>query len=91
MKKLEAEKLKKRNAKLLNMLMEERQKVEGYNELFKVHTAYISILLKKLGATEDKAVTISQEEVKGALEKLEPRAVVEGNGDLKLYFAEVER
>lgn len=52
----------------------ERQKVAGYEELAQVHSAYITILLNKLGATEDNMITITPDEVKEALEKYEARA-----------------
>jgi len=58
----------------------ERGKVKGYEELAIVHSAYITILLKKLGATEDNMVTITTLEIMEALQKYEARAVPAENG-----------
>lgn len=55
-------------------------KIAGYEEVAQVHSAYISILLKKLGATEDNMVTITPSEVTEALKKYEARAVNTGEG-----------
>ena len=55
----------------------EQEKVKGYAELARVHSAYISILLKKLEATKDNAVTVTGEEIKKAMEKYEARAMYE--------------
>lgn len=67
---------KKKFDKLIKMVEEERARVAGYNELAKVHTAYISILLKRLGATDEKsAANITNAEITEAMEKLEARAI----------------
>jgi hypothetical protein len=58
----------------------ECEKVAGYEELAKMHSAYITILLNKLGATEDNMLTITLDEVKEALEKYEARAKPAENG-----------
>ncbi len=79
--KLEREKNK--NRRLMKMIADERAKVAGYEQIAKLHSAYISILLKKLGATEDNMITITAEEVKEALKKYEARAIqVEGGYSL---------
>jgi hypothetical protein len=52
------------------MVAEEREKVAGYEQIAKVHSAYIAILLKSMG----NSVTITESEVKEALEKYEVRA-----------------
>ena len=70
-KKQELEKVKKQNQKLMKMLAEEREKIAGYEQIAKVHSAYIAILLKAMG----NAVTITESEVKEALEKYEVRAL----------------
>ena len=57
------------------MIAEERAKVAGHEQLAKVHSAYISILLQKLGATKDNMITITAGEVKEALRKYEARAM----------------
>ena len=69
-KKQEMAKLKKQNERLLKMVAEEREKVAGYEQIAKVHSAYIAILLKAIG----NSVTITESEVKEALEKYEVRA-----------------
>lgn len=64
-----------REAKLKQMIEEERQKVKAHEQIAKVHSAYISILLKKLGATEDNPQTFTKAEIKEALEKYEARGI----------------
>ena len=88
-KKQEIEKLKKRNDKLLKMLAEERLKIKGYEEVAKVHSAYIAILLKKLGATKDNMITITAPEVTESLNKYEARAIPMEEG-FSLYCEDVE-
>ena len=61
--------------KLKKMLMTERARVKEYEAIAKVHSAYISILLKKLGATEDNPQTFTKAEIKEALEKYEARGI----------------
>jgi hypothetical protein len=77
----------KQKEKLKQMLMEERQKVAGYEQIAQVHSAYISILLKKLGATEDNKVEIKASEVTEALGKYEARAEATEKG-FSLYYTE---
>ncbi len=83
---------KKKINKLMKMIGEERQKAAGYEQVAKVHSAYISILLKKLGAIDNNnSVTITQTEVKEALKKYEARAMVEPtNNSYKLYCEVIE-
>ena len=88
-KKLELAQLKKKNDKLIKMLTEEREKVAGYNQIAKLHSAYISILLKRLGATEDKPITITASEVTEALTKYEARAMQTEEG-FNLYCEVIE-
>lgn len=70
----------------------EKEKNKGYEQLAKVHSAYISILLKKLGATDSNtAISLTQAEVKEALEKNEARATIDNTAKTyKLYCAAVE-
>ena len=75
----------KQKEKLKKMLQEERDKVLGYEQLAKVHSAYIAILLKELGATEENMVTITPDEVTEALKRYEARAVPGGDGSFSLY------
>ena len=79
-KKQELKRVKKQNKRLLEMVANEREKVAGYEQLAKVHSAYISILLKKLGATEEKMITITASEVTEALKMYEARAIKVDNG-----------
>ena len=81
---LEAE--RKRNDKLLKMIGEAREQVAGYEQLAKVHAAYIAFLIQKLGATKDSPVTITKEDVVEAM-KLEVRGLPDGEG-FKLYIEE---
>ena len=57
------------------MIGEEREKVSGYEQLAKVHSAYISILLNKLGAARDNMITITASEVTEAFKRYEARAI----------------
>ena len=67
---------KKKFDKLIKMVEEERARVAGYNELAKLHTAYISVLLKRLGATsEESKVIVTNAEITEAMEKYEARAI----------------
>ena len=75
---------KNKNQKLLKMIAEEREKVAGYEQIAKVHSAYISILLNELGATKDNMITITASEVTEALKKYEARAI-QVDGGYGLY------
>lgn len=66
------------------LIATERAKVKGYEELAQIHSAYIIILLKKLGATEDNMVTIKPAEIVEAMQKYEARAVP-AEGSFSLY------
>lgn len=70
----------KQKEKLKEMLLVEREKIKGYEQIAQVHSAYISILLKRLGATKDNAVAFTDAEVKEALKKYEARAIRTANG-----------
>lgn len=80
--------LKKKNEKLLKMLNEEREKVVGYEQVAKVHCAYIAILLKRLGATKDSAVDIQPQEIAETIDKDEARAVISESGTYSLFYEE---
>ena len=75
----------KQKEKLKKMLVAEREKVKGYEQIAKVHSAYIAILLEKLGATEDNMLEIKAPDVTEALTKFEARAVQTENG-YSLYY-----
>lgn len=74
-KKQKLQKEKNKNHRLLKMIAEERAKVAGHEQLAKVHSAYISILLNRLGATQDNPLPIMASEVKEAMQKYEARAI----------------
>ena len=76
----------KKNAKLVKMVNAEREKVAGYEQLAKLHVAYIAYLLQKLGATRENPVAITKDDVAEAM-KLEVRGTPDGEG-FKLYIAE---
>lgn len=68
-----------------------KEKIKGYEQLAKVHSAYISILLNKLGATKDNTITINAEEVTKAMEKYEARAMYSPeNKSYSLYCEVIE-
>lgn len=79
----------KRNDNLKKMVEREREKVAGYEQIAQVHSAYISILLNKLGATKDNMITITASEVTEALKKYESRAMPAENG-YSLYCEVIE-
>ena len=79
----------KRNEALVKMVESEREMVAGYEQLAKVHSAYIAILLKKLEATKDNAVTVTGEEIKKAMEKYEARAMYEPTDKSWKLYCEV--
>lgn len=81
---LEAE--ERKNAKLLKMVNDERERVAGYEQLAKLHAAYIAHLLMKLGATKENPVTVTKDDVAGAM-KLEVRGLTTEEG-FKLYIEE---
>lgn len=49
------------------MVNDEREKVAGYEQLAKLHAAYIAHLLQKLGATKENPVTITKDDVTEAM------------------------
>lgn len=67
----------------------EKEKVKGYEEIAKVHSAYISILLNKLGATEDNPIVITPAEVKEVPERFEARATITKDGGYGLYVEDI--
>ena len=78
-----------KNNKLVKMINEEREKVAGYEQIARVHSAYISILLNKLEATKDNPVAITASEVTEALKKYEARAMPAEDG-YSLYCEVIE-
>lgn len=78
---------KAKKARMLNAVKEANEKVKGYEQMAQVQSAYISILLKKLGATEDNKVDIKASEVTEALQKYEARAIATDEG-FALYYTE---
>ena len=76
----------RKNAKLLKMVNDEREKVAGYEQIAKLHAAYIAYLLQKLGATKETPVTITKDDVAEAM-KLEVRGATCNEG-FKLYIEE---
>ena len=86
-KKQELANVKKQNERLMKMVAEEREKVRGYEQVAKVNSAYISILLKRLGATEKHKVDIQAAEITEALSGYEARAVATENGFALYYIA----
>jgi hypothetical protein len=81
----------KQKEKLKQMLEEEREKVKGYEEVVKLHSAYISILLHRMKATEDNSVVITKEDVKQAMSHFEARAIPKSEGVWAFYCEEVKK
>ena len=68
------------------MVHDERDKVAGYEQIAKLHAAYIAHLLSKLGATKENPVTITKNDVAEGM-----RAEVRGapcEDGFKLYIEE---
>ena len=75
----------KSEEKLIEMVEIEREKVAAYEQIANIHSAYIAMLLEKLGATKDNGVLMTGEAVKKALADYETRATPTGDG-WKLYY-----
>ena len=88
--KLEKQRIKAWHKYYEACIAEEKDKRVGYEELARVHSSYISILLNKLGATKDNMITITASEVTEALTRYEARAVPNGDGSYSLYCEVVE-
>ena len=88
----EIKRQKKWIAYLKNQIAAKEEKVKGHEEIAKVHSAYIAILLKKLGATDsNNAITIPKGEVVEALEHYEARATIDTiDNSWKLYCEVIE-
>ena len=80
---------KTQKERLFSAVREAREQVAGYEQIAQVHSAYISILLKRLEATEDKPITITASEVTEALNKFEARALPTEEG-FNLYCEIIE-
>lgn len=74
-------------AHLKEMLAKEREKIAGYEQMAKIYTAYIYLLLKKLEAVEDNKVTFKEDEIQEAIRKGETRAIRSEEG-WSLYYEE---
>lgn len=72
--------VKKQNESLLKMIGEEREKVAGHEQITKLYSAYIAILLEKMGTTKDAAVDISRTEATEAMSRIEARAIPTDDG-----------
>ena len=84
----DAVKLAKQNEKLRKMYEVEKEKIAGYEELSNIQNAYIAVLLKKLGATEEHPIIVTNEEVRELLgSKLVTVNVVE-KGKWQFYIEE---
>ena len=81
----------KQKEKLKTMLEQEREKNKGYEELARLHCAYITILLHRINATEDNAVTITKEEVTRAMSDFEARAFTDNDGAVNLYCVDTKK
>lgn len=87
-KKQEMARLRKQNERLMKMIAEEREKGVGYEQVAKVHSAYIAILLKRLGATKENPVEIQPQEIAEMIKNHEARAFITERGAYCLYYEE---
>ncbi len=83
--------LQKKNEHLIGMVEEEREKNAGYEEIIRIYTAYISILLKRIGAVKDNGITIKSEDITEALNHYEARATQTNDGEYCLWCEESEK
>lgn len=84
----DAARLAKQNEKLRKMYEVEREKNAGHEELSNIQNAYIAVLLKKMGATEEHPIIVTNDEVKELLgSKLVTVNVVE-KGKWQFYIEE---
>ena len=67
-----------------------KETVKGYEEVAKLHSAYIAFLLRKLGATEGAPVIIRDEDIKHSIEHLEARAIPKSAGVWAFYCEEAK-
>lgn len=84
----DAARIAKQNEMLRKMYESEREKSAGHEELAKIQNAYIAILLKKLGATNETPVTITNEDVKEVLGSDIVRVSVSEKGAWQFYIEE---
>jgi uncharacterized protein (UPF0371 family) len=84
----DAARIAKQNEMLRKMYEAEREKSAGHEELAKIQNAYIAILLKKLGATNETPVTITNEDVKEVLGSDIVRVSVSEKGVWRFYIEE---
>ena len=84
----EAARRKRQNEKLRKMYESERQRVAGHEQLASIQSAYITILLNKLGATKERPVAITKEEVTEALAKDIVRVGCADAGVFNFYIEE---
>lgn len=65
----------------------EQQKIAGYEQMSKIYSAYLYLLLKKLEATKDSMVTFKKDEIQEAIQSCAIRALPEEDG-WSLYYEE---
>lgn len=53
----------------------EREKVNAYGQIVKMYSAYIGLLLQKLGATKDAPVKLLHDDITKAMDEFETRAL----------------
>ena len=83
------EKMLKKLEKMKQRYETEREKVKAYEQIIQIHSAYMGILLKALGATEEKPFEYTHEAVTNAMENINAMAIPTENG-FKLFYVEKE-
>ena len=86
-KKQRLQRAKDRNQRLMEMVEREREKIAGHEQMAKVYSAYIYLLLKKLEATKDSMVTFKKDEIQEAIQSCAIRALPVEDG-WSLYYEE---
>ena len=82
---------KERNAVLMKRLQEAREQVEAHEQIAKMHSAYIALLLERLNADKDHPVELTQDIINKAMVRMEARASVPEEGKFCMYYAELDQ
>lgn len=69
------EKLRKRLEKMKARYEDERGRVKAYEQIVKMYSAYMAVLLNALSAVKDKPFKLKHSEITKGLEEFEVRAI----------------
>lgn len=83
------EKMLKKLEKMKARYETEREKVKAYEQIIQIHSAYLAVLLKELGATGEKPFEYTHEAVTSAMENIVVMSAPTEKG-FKLFYVEKE-